>query len=388
MFYIQRGQIPHKRHTQFRKPEGQLYFEQLFGEEGFSGKMSLLYHINRPTQISLIEEPVWDVSPSTGLARNIHPRKFFGFRVPESTDLYLNRNILMFNQDTQIGMLQGQPSPSSFFFKNADGDELWFVHHGKGMLKSMFGHLAVKYGDYVVIPKGTIYQWVWDTPFKLFYVESAGGIDFPKRYKNHYGQFLEHAPFCERDIQLPDLTEANDAKGDYVVKIKKQQHIHSLHYVSHPFDVIGWDGCVYPFSISIHDFEPITGRVHQPPPVHQTFAAPGLVVCSFVPRLYDYHPEAIPAPYHHSNVDSDELLYYVDGDFMSRTGVEPGQMTLHPMGLPHGPHPGTIEKSIGAKATQELAVMVDTFRPLALTELALQVQDTNYAYSWIENNQS
>lgn len=387
MFYVQRGKVPHKRHTQYRKPDGGLYYEQLFGQEGFSGRMSLLYHLNRPTQICRIEEFVRDLTPQPATVGNIRPRKFFGFRVPEVDDMYQNRNILLFNGDIQIGVLVGQQKETQLYFKNADGDELWFVHQGTGVLKTMFGDIEVRAGDYVVIPKGAIHQWSWHEDFKLLYVESSGGIDFPKRYKNRYGQFLEHAPFCERDLRLPELAEPCSKAGDFVVGIKKQNHLYALHYATHPFDIVGWDGCVYPFALSIHDFEPITGRVHQPPPVHQTFAAPGFVVCSFVPRLYDYHPDAIPAPYHHSNVDSDELLYYVDGDFMSRTGIEPGQMTLHPMGIPHGPHLGTIEKSIGAKSTKELAVMVDTFKPLSLTALALQVEDSEYPYSWIENNE-
>lgn len=385
MFYTSRGNIPHKRHTQFRQEDGSLYYEQLFGQEGFSGRSSLLYHISRPTQISGVAETTINVSPQAVVDKNILPRKLHGFKVRKGTDIYTERNILMFNQDVRIGMMLGECFSSTHFFKNADADELWYVQQGTGALKTLFGTIQAIPGDYILIPKGTIYQWTWSTDYALLYVEASGSVDFPKRYRNQYGQLLEHAPFCERDLRLPEWKAPEKDSGVFNVLIKKMDHIHSLQYVAHPFDVVGWDGCVYPFAFSIHDFEPITGRVHQPPPVHQTFAAAGFVVCSFVPRLYDYHPDAIPAPYHHSNIDSDELLFYADGDFMSRTGVEPGQMTLHPLGIPHGPHPGTIEKSIGAKATQELAVMVDTFRPLALTALALEVEDPNYTYSWLNH---
>jgi homogentisate 1,2-dioxygenase len=387
MFYVSKGNIPHKRHTQFRKEDGSLYYEQLFGQEGFSGRSSLMYHAHRPTQIQSIDPQPTNVAPTKADDFNITPRKLFGWRVPGDTNIYSERNILMFNQDVQLGMLIGHHVPERIFLKNSDADELWFVHEGKGTLLTMFGNIDVVYGDYVYIPKGCIYQWRWSGPYKLLYIEASAGIDFPKRYKNTYGQFLEHAPFCERDIRLPELSDLPaQQKGDFQHLIKKGGFLHKLSYAAHPFDVIGWDGCVYPFALSIHDFEPITGRVHQPPPVHQTFAAGGFVVCSFVPRLYDYHPDSIPAPYHHSNIDSDELLYYVAGDFMSRTGVEPGQMTLHPAGIPHGPHPGTIEKSIGEKATEELAVMVDTFAPLFLTPLAYEVEDPKYPYSWLSSN--
>lgn len=385
MFYTSKGNIPHKRHTQFRQQDGSLYFEQLFGQEGFSGRSSLLYHVNRPTQISAVAETSVDVSPKAAIDKNILPRKLKGFGVKKGTDIYLERNILMFNQDVRIGMMLGEHFSSDNFFKNADADELWYVQKGSGVLLTMFGNIHAIPGDYIVIPKGTIYQWSWSSDYALLYVEASGGLDFPKRYRNAYGQLMEHAPFCERDLRLPEWQAPSENNGHFNILIKKQDHIHTLQYAAHPFDVVGWDGCVYPFALSIHDFEPITGRVHQPPPVHQTFAADGFVVCSFVPRLYDYHPDAIPAPYHHSNIDSDELLFYSDGDFMSRTGVEPGQMTLHPLGIPHGPHPGTIEKSIGAKETQELAVMVDTFRPLALTALALEVEDPQYPYSWLNH---
>ena len=385
MFYISQGNIPHKRHTQFRQQDGSLYFEQLFGQEGFSGRSSLLYHINRPTQILAVAETSVDVTPKAAIDKNILPRKLQGLKVEKGTDIYLERNILMFNQDVKIGMMLGEHFSSEIFFKNADADELWYVQKGSGVLLTMFGNIQAISGDYILIPKGTIYQWSWSSDYALLYVESSGGLDFPKRYRNAYGQLLEHAPFCERDLRLPEWQAPAEGIGHFNILIKKQDHIHTFLYAAHPFDVVGWDGCVYPFALSIHDFEPITGRVHQPPPVHQTFAADGFVVCSFVPRLYDYHPDAIPAPYHHSNIDSDELLFYSDGDFMSRTGVEPGQMTLHPLGIPHGPHPGTIEKSIGAKETQELAVMVDTFRPLALTALALDVEDPQYPYSWLNH---
>jgi homogentisate 1,2-dioxygenase len=268
--------------------------------------------------------------------------------------------------------------------KNADADEVIFIHEGTGILKSMYGQLPFKYGDYIVIPRGTIYQLHFNgSSNRLLIIESAGPITFPKRYRNDFGQLLEHSPFCERDILKPSDLETFDQKGDYLLYIKKQDNIYPYHYLNHPFDVIGWDGFVYPYIFSIHDFEPITGRVHQPPPVHQTFDGRNFVICSFVPRLFDYHPLAIPAPYNHSNIDSDEVLYYVDGDFMSRKHVEKGMLTLHPGGIPHGPHPGTIEKSIGAKETRELAVMIDTFAPLLMTNFAVDIEDPEYYQSWL-----
>jgi homogentisate 1,2-dioxygenase len=252
-------------------------------------------------------------------------------------------------------------------------------------LKTMYGNITFGYGDYLVIPRGTIYQMHFNSEDnRLFIVESSSPIITPKRYRNNFGQLMEHAPFCERDIRKPDILETHDEKGDFLMHIKKQDNIYPYHYLSHPFDVVGWDGYVYPYAFSIHEFEPITGRVHQPPPVHQTFAARGFVICSFVPRLYDYHPDGIPAPYNHSNIDSDEVLYYVDGDFMSRSHVERGMITLHPGGIPHGPHPGTVEKSIGKKGTGELAVMVDTFAPLLMTEYAVGIEDADYYKSWLK----
>jgi homogentisate 1,2-dioxygenase len=273
---------------------------------------------------------------------------------------------------------------TNYYYKNADADEMLFVHEGSGVLRTQYGQIRFEYGDYLVIPRGSIYQIQFDTPDnRLFIVESFSPIEYPKRYLSKYGQLMEHSPFCERDIKVPTNLETYDERGNFSVLIKKEGMLYPFNYGFHPFGVVGWDGNNYPFGFSIHDFEPLTGRVHQPPPVHQTFQSRGFVVCSFVPRLYDYHPLAIPAPYNHSNIDSDEVLYYVDGDFMSRKNVERGQITLHPGGLPHGPHPGTVEKSIGAKETHELAVMVDTFRPLQLTETALQIEDPNYCLSWL-----
>lgn len=274
---------------------------------------------------------------------------------------------------------------TDYYFKNADADEVIFVHEGSGVLKTMYGNITFGYGDYLVVPRGTIYQMHFDSEDnRLFIVESTSPIITPKRYRNNFGQLMEHAPFCERDIRKPEVLETHDEKGDFLMYIKKQDNIYPYHYLSHPFDVVGWDGYVYPYAFSIHEFEPITGRVHQPPPVHQTFAARGFVICSFVPRLYDYHPDGIPAPYNHSNIDSDEVLYYVDGDFMSRNHVERGMITLHPGGIPHGPHPGTVEKSIGKKETGELAVMVDTFAPLLMTEYAAGIEDGDYYKSWLK----
>ena len=382
--YYSLGQIPHKRHTQFRKPDGGLYSEQLFSTEGFSNDYSLLYHVNPPTQIIRTEKPV-NVAPEIAEERMLSHRSFEGFHVKPKKDFLESRVPVLVNSDVHIVLAAPQGSMEGYFYKNADADEMIFVHEGSGTLRTMYGEIPFGYGDYLVIPRGTIYQiqFAGDAN-RLFIVESHSPIRFPKRYLSKYGQLLEHAPFCERDIRTPQNLQTHDEKGDFLVRTKKKGVLYNIHYAGHPFDVVGWDGCCYPFAFSIHDFEPITGRVHQPPPVHQTFEANNFVVCSFCPRLYDYHPDAIPAPYNHSNIDSDEVLYYVDGDFMSRKNVTRGMITLHPAGIPHGPHPGAVEKSIGKKETGELAVMVDTFHPLMLTKQALEIENENYVMSWAE----
>lgn len=383
MHYYHLGLLPKKRHTQFRKESGELYSEQLFSTEGFSDNYSLLYHNQPPTQIIQISDPL-DVSPNVVINKQLSHRSLKGFDIAPTADYLESRKPVLVNSDCKIILSAPQQSSTQYFYKNADADEIIFIHEGAGTLKTMYGNLHFEYGDYLVVPRGTIYQLHFnDSKNRLFIVESVSAVITPKRYRNEFGQLMEHSPFCERDIRKPEELQPIDEKGDFLLYIKKQDQLYPYHYKSHPFDVVGWDGYVYPYAFSIHDFEPITGRVHQPPPVHQTFQTRGFVVCSFVPRLYDYHPLAIPAPYNHSNIDSDEVLYYVDGDFMSRKSVEKGQITLHPGGIPHGPHPGTVEKSIGAKETKELAVMVDTFRPLSLTDHALQIEDTNYPYSWV-----
>lgn len=378
------GNIPHKRHTQFRKPDGTLYAEQLFSTEGFSDDYSLLYHCYPPTMITKTDEPV-DVSPKVAEEKMLKHRSFEGFKVKPEADYLQSRKAILVNNDCHVVLAAPQQSMTDYFYKNADADEMIFVHEGSGKVKTQYGDLPFGYGDYIVLPRGTIYQIEFkDENNRLFIVESFTPLRFPKRYMSHYGQLMEHAPFCERDIRTPQDLKTIDEKGDFLIKTKKKGILYGLHYGTHPFDVIGWDGCCYPYIFSIHDFEPITGRVHQPPPVHQTFETNAFVVCSFVPRLYDYHPDAIPAPYNHSNIDSDELLYYVDGEFMSRKHVTRGMLTLHPAGIPHGPQPGAVEKSIGAKETGELAVMVDTFRPLQLTVQALEIENEGYVMSWAE----
>jgi len=312
-------------------------------------------------------------------------RSFEGFQIQPEQDYLKSRKTILVNNDCQISLAAPQQSLTDYFFKNADADEMIFIHEGSGSLHTQYGNIDFAYGDYLVIPRGTIYQISFqDANNRLFLVESFSPIRYPKRYTSHAGQLLEHAPFCERDIRGPKNLVTKDEQGDFLIKTKKKGVLYGLHYGHHPFDVVGWDGCCYPYAFSIHDFEPITGRVHQPPPVHQTFEAHNFVVCSFCPRLYDYHPDAIPAPYNHSNIDSDELLYYVDGDFMSRKHVTRGMITLHPAGIPHGPHPGAVEKSIGKKETKELAVMVDTFHPLQLTVEALAIENKGYTMSWAE----
>lgn len=383
-FYHKLGQIPHKRHTQFRKPDGGLYSEQLFSTEGFSSDYSLLYHVYPPTVITHTEQP-YDVMPKVAEEKMLKHRSFEGFHIQPTEDFLESRKPVLVNNDCHIVLAAPTKGFSDYFYKNADADEMIFVHEGTGKFLSQYGEISFGYGDYLVIPRGTIYQLQFDTADnRLFIVESFSPIHFPKRYLSHNGQLLEHAPFCERDIRTPQNLQTHDAAGDFVIKTKKKGRMYHIHYGYHPFDVIGWDGYCYPYAFSIHDFEPITGRVHQPPPVHQTFEAHNFVVCSFVPRLYDYHPDAIPAPYNHSNIDSDEVLYYVDGDFMSRKNVTRGMITLHPGGIPHGPHPGAVEKSIGKKETKELAVMVDTFLPLQLTVEALEIENEGYTMSWAE----
>ena len=382
--YHKLGNIPHKRHTVFENPKGGIYYEQLFGTEGFNGHSSLLYEVHRPTQIKEIVKS-YSVAPKIAIEKNIRPMLLEGFQVPPKDDFLESRVPLLVNVDCTIGLAAPKNSLREYFYKNADADEMLFIHKGKGKLRTFMGNIPFEYGDYLIIPRGMIYQIDFETSDnRIFYVESFAPFYTPKRYKNSSGQLLEHSPFCERDFKLPTELETFDEKGDFLIKIKKEGMMHEIIYATHPFDVVGWDGYNYPFGFSIHNFEPITGRVHMPPPIHQTFETSTFVVCSFCPRLYDYHPKAIPAPYNHSNVDSDEVLYYVDGDFMSRNNIKQGHITLHPKGIPHGPAPGAYERSIGQKDTLELAVMVDTFRPLMVTEEALRIDDGKYYQSWVE----
>lgn len=383
-FYHTLGKIPHKRHTTFRKPNGDLHYEQLFGTIGFDGMSSLLYHVNRPTMIKDVLETI-DMRPEIAVEHNMKSRSLRGFDIKPNNDFLKSRVPVLVNNDVSVQLAAPQNSLREYFYKNADSDEVLFVHRGTGTLRTLLGNIEFKYGDYLVIPRGMIYQIDFDdSDNRLLVVESRNPIYTPKRYRNWFGQLLEHSPFCERDFRPPSKLEVHDEKGDFLVKVKKENMLHQYVYQTHPFDVVGWDGYNYPYAFSIHDFEPITGRVHLPPPIHQTFETSAMVICSFVPRLYDYHPESIPAPYNHSNIDSDEMLYYVDGDFMSRNNISKGQITLHPAGIAHGPHPGAYERSIGKKETEELAVMVDTFKPLQVTKQALGIEDENYWKSWIE----
>jgi homogentisate 1,2-dioxygenase len=384
--YHRLGRIPPKRHTTFFKPDGtSLYYEQLFGTIGFDGMSSLLYQINRPTMVAEIGESI-DVAPKVSVEKNMTARMLQGFDVPPKDDYLESREPVLVNSDIYIGLAAPRTSLRSYFYKNADADEMLFIHEGSGTLRTQLGNIRFEYGDYLIIPRGIIYQIDFDTPQnRILYAESFHPIYTPKRYRNYFGQLLEHSPYCERDYKLPTDLETHDEKGEFLVKIKKQDRLHHLTYRTHPFDVVGWDGYNFPYGFSIHNFEPITGRVHQPPPVHQTFETKAFVICSFVPRMYDYHPQAIPAPYNHSNIDSDEMLYYVDGDFMSRNHVKKGYISLHPGGIPHGPHPGAYERSVGKKETQELAVMIDTFKPLKVTENAMRIDDGKYWKSWLDH---
>ena len=385
MFYVSRGNIPHKRHTQHRAPNGSLYAEELFGMEGFTGRSSLLYHIVPPTQTNRIErvrevriEPIDD-----GLHRH---RLVKTGAMPATGNIVEGRVPLFFNSDVLMGVARPTENlPANMFYRNGEADEMLFVHEGQGTFESNFGTMRYGKGDYLVIPIGTTWRLEQDpgSEHRILYVESPSEIVPPKRYRNDWGQLLEHSPFSQRDIRTPDEAPAHEEAGEFVIWVRVRGRITAYHYKHHPFDVVGWDGYLYPYIFNIGDFEPITGRVHQPPPVHQTFAGRNYVVCSFVPRKFDYHPLAIPAPYNHSNINSDEVIYYVAGNFMSRRGVEISSFTVHPGGIPHGPHPGTVEASIGKEGTEELAVMVDTFHPLNLTREAARLEDESYPYSWM-----
>jgi len=382
-YYYKLGQIPHKRHTQYRQDDGSLFHEEVMGIHGFAGIQSILYHIHAPTQIRRVAADK-DVSIPYDEVGPLRPRHLRTDSIYAGGDLLGGRIPLMGNNEVVLYIAR-PTEPMSYWYKFAHGDDILFIHEGRGVLESQFGALSYGPGDYLVIPTGVIWRFIPEVgvPQRVLSVEAFGHVVPPKRYLNNYGQFLEHSPFCERDIRPPDKLAAVDERGEYEVRVKARNRISSFIYDHHPLDVVGWDGHLWPFAFNIADFEPITGRVHQPPPVHQTFDGPGFVLCSFVPRLFDYHPQAIPAPYNHSNVDSDEVLYYVEGDFMSRKGIEKSSITIHPNGIPHGPHPGTYEGSVGKKRTEEMAVMVDTFRPLKLTTYAASYEDEEYAYSWL-----
>lgn len=381
-FYRQMGNVPRKRHTQFRKEDGTLYREQVMGTKGFSGVQSILYHHNPPTAMTKAE--VYDKATVEYEQQGpLCHRHFQSDRIERNGDFLTGRDYILGNDDLVIGVVKPTES-MTHYYRNGDGDELLFVHRGTGTVETMFGQLRYEPGDYIYLPIGTIHRFVADNQdTKMLVIETTSHITTPRRYRNEYGQLLEHSPFCERDFKGPSKLITHTSSGTYTVFTKSRGFLHKHEFPYHPLDVVGWDGYVYPWIFNIRDFEPITGRIHMPPPIHQTFEGHNFVVCSFCPRLYDYHPDAIPAPYFHSNVDSDEVLYYVEGNFMSRKGIEEGSITLHPSGIPHGPHPGTIEKSIGKKETKELAVMIDTFRPLRVVKKARHIEDENYKYSWI-----
>ncbi|PJF47915.1 MAG: homogentisate 1,2-dioxygenase [Chloroflexi bacterium] len=384
-YYYKLGDIPHKRHTQFRKPTGGLYREEVMGLEGFHGVQSVLYHHFLPPRV-LRTEYLGDarvVYTDYGAVRH---RAFATANVPAGDDPVSARRTLLGNADVTLGVSRATQS-MRYFYRNAQAYEVWFVHEGAGVLRTQFGRLDFGSGDYLVIPYGVTWQMALSTPeARFFIIESRSQVAPPKRYRNAFGQLLEHAPYCERDIRPPSALETYTERGEFEVRVKVRDGISRHCLDHHPFDVVGWDGYLYPWAFSIHDFEPITGRVHQPPPAHQTFEAHNFVVCSFVPRLFDYHPLAIPAPYAHSNVNSDEVIYYCDGNFMSRKGIAKYDITLHPSGLPHGPQPGMTEASIGAKETQELAVMVDTFNPLHVAIPALELEKPDYQATWLEGS--
>ena len=380
-FYQKRGRIPTKRHIQFRDENGNLYWEELISRGGFSNIYSNVYHIHPPTSVETIGK-FKKINLQTA-DKTHRPHHIRTSNVESTGDAISSRITLFFNSDLVISKAHVTKSMDSLY-RNGHGDEVLFIHSGSGELKSNFGNLNLTVGDYVVIPRGVIWQMTVNKSMRILVTESSGPIKTPTRYRNQFGQLLEHSPFSERDIRTPKFSKPVDDRS-VEIEVKLENGIQTYGYEHHPFDLIGWDGYYFPYVFNINDFMPITGKIHQPPPVHQTFQGSGFVICSFVPRLFDYHPESVPAPYAHSNVDSDEIIYYIEGQFMSRKGIEKESITYHPMGLPHGPHPGKIEESLGSEDTNELAVMIDTFKPLNITESALDLDDDKYPYSWIKS---
>ncbi len=383
--YHKLGRLPAKRHVAFRRDDGTIHYEHLMGNLGFSGLQSLLYTLRRPTAVTAVSE-AWRTPREAAPDQPLRMRHLRTHRLaPGGGSPVRDRQLLVFNQDVALSLVR-PAAADPFYYRNARADEIVYVSRGGGTLESQFGSLAYREGDYVVIPRGIIHRLVPAGGEQIHLViESRGHVRTPKRYRNEHGQLLEHSPFCERDLRLPSELPVHDETGDFEVITRVGEVCQRVVLDHHPLDTVGWDGYYYPWAFSIHDFEPIVGRLHQPPPVHQTFECDGFVVCSFVPRLYDFHPEAVPAPYHHSNVMTDEVLYYCKDEFMSRKGVEFGSITLHPDGLPHGPQPGRTEASIGVERTDELAVMVDTFAPLHVARGALACEDAGYGDSWRED---
>jgi homogentisate 1,2-dioxygenase len=376
------GTVPQKRHIQHRDAEGSLYYEEHISREGFSDIYSNVYHIHPPTKVNKIDKfiplELHAAKDKTHRHHHLETYKFEPFG-----DWVFGRQYLAYNNDLVLAT-SSPISETDFFYKNGVADEILFVHKGHGTVESMFGHLDFKEGDYIIIPRGIIYRMIISSEVtRLLVIESRGAVRTPKRYRNKQGQHLEHSPFCERDFLIPHFHNPVSEKGEFKIFLRVENGIQPFYLAHHPFDLVGWDGYYYPWIFNINDFMPITGKIHQPPPVHQTFEGDGYVICSFVPRLFDYHEQSIPAPYAHSNVESDEVLFYATGNFMSRRGINEGSITLHPMGLPHGPQPGRYEGSIGKKKTDELAVMLDTFRPLQLTNIAMQIDDEDYPFSWL-----
>lgn len=382
-FYHRLGDIPRKRHIVFRRPDGALLAEELMGSHGFSGPSSLLYHLRPPTSMRDVRrcgpDEGWRASPEQVLGH----RHFATPRLGETDGMAMGRVPLLYNRDVALSFAH-VTRPDDFFYRNGQGDELVYVSGGSGILESVMGEVAFGAGDYLVIPRGIVHRYrITQGPLTCLFFESAGAVRIPRHYRNPVGQMLESAPYSERDIRPPQALPVNDETGDFPIVIKRDNRFVEAILDHHPFDVVGWDGTYYPWAFQIRDFEPRVGLVHLPPPVHQTFEGDGFVICSFVPRLYDFHPQAIPAPYHHSNCMTDEVIYYASDEFMSRSGIAFGSVTLHPDGLPHGPQPGRTEASIGQTRTNELAVMLDAFRPLRVSAQALEIEDVGYARSWL-----